>query len=330
MTNIVCENLICGLLNLTFGYNLININSIEQNYAGVDLVDNKNRISVQVSSDKSKAKIQKTLNAFSQKQLTEKFDRLIFFVLGERQKQYPNFILPENLNFNIDDDIIDFKSLLKFISYLPIGKIEQINDYLSTELSNPKDKVQSTISRTAFKQKLALKKRIEKELIHNYTDEEWAKFWNKLRYDPSRKFIYSHLIIRSIDDKSFPETNVNIQGMPSWIKGELWDFYDNGLEFVSMSSKTVIIENDGAWSFCEGNKENSIGCSSFFRIPFENIVEYEKETDRYYGHPTLFVEYNNNGSPVEKELYGLIGFYNSKEPQKSRMTYYLDEKKEKK
>lgn len=326
--NIVCENLICGLLNLTFGYNLININSKEQNYPGVDLVDYKKRISVQVSSDKSKAKIQKTLDTFSQQQLASEFDRLIFFILGESQKKYSNLIVPANLSFNINGDIIDFKSLLKFISYLPIGKIEQINNYLNTELSSSKDKRQSAISRTAFKQKLTLKKKIEKELILDSTKEEWVKYSNMLSYDPSRKFKYSHLIIRSFDDKSYPETTFNAQEMPSWMKGELWDFYDNGLEFVMMSSKKVIIDEDGTWSFCDDN-QNSIRCSWFFRIPYDNMVEYEKETDGYYGYPTLFVEYKNNGSPIEKELYGLLGFYDSEKPENSRMTYYLDEEDQK-
>ncbi len=49
----------------------------------------------------------------------------------------------------------------------------------------------------------------------------------------------------------------------------------------------------------------------------------------YHGYPTLYVEYNNNGSPVEKKLYGLIGFYDFEKPQKSRKAYYFGEKKKK-
>lgn len=59
------------------------------------------------------------------------------------------------------------------------------------------------------------------------------------------------------------------------------------------------------------------------------MLKCDNEPDGYHGYPTLYVEYNNNGSPVEKELYGLIGFYDFEKPQKSRMAYYFDEKKEK-
>jgi hypothetical protein len=327
--NSISENSICGILNLTFGYKLINLNPEKSNYAGIDLADSRNRISVQVTSDKSKKKIQKTLNTFSQNQLDKKYDRLIIFILGEKQKQYRNLNIPVNLDFDISDDIFDFKKVLKFISSLPIEKIEKINKFLEAELKPQKPKTKSKTSRTAFKQKYALNKRIEKALIRNFTEKEWFKYREAFTYEPSRKYKYGSLIVRSIDDKSFPDQTFNEQGMPSWTKLELWDFYDNGLEFVRMSNKQVVLEEDGTWDFCESSNQNAIGCSIFLRISYDNMVEYDNERDGYHGYPTLYVEYNNNGSPVEKQLYGLIGFYDFDKPQKSRMAYYFDEKKKK-
>lgn len=327
--NSISENSICGILNLTFGYRLINLNPENSNYAGIDLADSRNKISVQVTSDKSKKKIQKTLNIFSQNQLDKKYDRLIIFILGEKQKQYRNIEIPVNLDFDIIDDIFDFKKVLKFISSLPIEKIEKINKFLEAELTPPKPKTNSRASRTAFKQKYALSKRIEKALTRNFTKEELFKYRELLMYDPSRKFKYDKLIVRSIEDNSYPEITYNEQEKPSWTKLELWDFYDNGLEFVSMSTRQVVLEKDGSWSFCDSSNANAIGCCIFFRIPFDNMVEYDNEPDGYYGYPTLYVEYKNNGSPVEKQFYGLIGFYDSKNPKKSRMAYYFDEQKEK-
>jgi len=109
-------------------------------------------------------------------------------------------------------------------------------------------------------------------------------------YDPSRKFMYDKLIVRSIEDNSYPEITYNEQGKQNWTKLELWDFYDNGLEFVSMSTRQVILEEDGSWAFCDSSNANVIGCCIFFRIPFDNMVEYDNEPDGYYGYPTLYVE----------------------------------------
>lgn len=323
--NIVSENLVCNVLNLVFDYNLKNINESFKNYPGIDLVDDKNRISVQVSSDKSKGKIQKTLNIFSDNSLQEKYDRLIFLVLGEKQKRYTKLEIPSNLNFNVDEDIVDFKDLLRFISFLPIEKIERVYKYLQSELSGKKNQNQKKITRTRFKQIISLKKRLERDLMKKISEKDWKKYHDLLYYNPSRKFLYDHLIVRSIEDRIFPEVSYNELGMPNWIKWEIWNFYENGLEFVSMFPRKVVINKDETWYFTEDNEPNSQNACLFHRIPYENIVEYTMEPDSYYGYPTIFVEYANNGVPYEEFVYGLIGYYNHPTlPIKSRKTYYLD------
>jgi len=327
--NIISENLVCNILNLVFDYNLRNINESSVNFPGVDLVDDKNRIAVQVSSDKSKGKIQKTLNIFSENQLHEKYDRLIFFVLGEKQKRYTRLENLSYINFNIDEDILDFKSLLRFISSLPIGKMEKVYQYLQSELSGKKNKNQKKVTRTRFKQILSLKKRLERDLMKKISDKEWIKYHDLLYYNPSRKFLYDQLLIRSIDDKSFPDVSYNEAKMPSWIKWEIWDFYENGLEFVSMFPKKVVIKENETWYFAEDNEPYSQNTCLFYRIPYENIVEYTMDTDGYFGYPSIFVEYANNGVPYEEVVVGLIGYYNNPtQPIKSRKTYYLDPEKE--
>ena len=49
--NIVAEDFFPGLLNLIYGYELKNANYLEKNAPAIDLVDPKNRIAVQVTSD---------------------------------------------------------------------------------------------------------------------------------------------------------------------------------------------------------------------------------------------------------------------------------------
>ena len=42
--NIGSENLMCGLLNYIYGWNLVNLNKKEKNYPGIDLGDEKKKI----------------------------------------------------------------------------------------------------------------------------------------------------------------------------------------------------------------------------------------------------------------------------------------------
>lgn len=49
--NTVCEYFYKRLMNLLFGYNLTNINKVEMNAAGIDLIDQTAKIVIQISSE---------------------------------------------------------------------------------------------------------------------------------------------------------------------------------------------------------------------------------------------------------------------------------------
>ena len=61
----VLEDFSLGLLNLIYGYELVNANDIRVNYPAVDLIDEKHRIAVQVTANNSRAKIRRTICAAS-------------------------------------------------------------------------------------------------------------------------------------------------------------------------------------------------------------------------------------------------------------------------
>ena len=60
--NIASEDFFAGLLNLIYGYHLSNLNDIEKNAPGIDLVDEKKQIMIQVTSDNSSSKIHHTIS----------------------------------------------------------------------------------------------------------------------------------------------------------------------------------------------------------------------------------------------------------------------------
>lgn len=144
-------------------------------------------------------------------------------------------------------------------------------------------------------------------------------------FEPGYKFIYRSLNIRSIDDNSYPEISYSESGCMNWMELELWNFYERGLEFVIQTSKQVVIEGGKTWRFANDDEKKSLNCCLYLRLPYENIVEFEAEVNEYNGYPTIYVEYSNNNSPFESEIYGLIGFYNRSEIRKSRKPFYLSD-----
>ena len=90
------EDFICELLNLTYGFELINLNSIHKNYPAIDLGDEKAGICIQVTATNSSQKIKNTLEKFKKEKLYESFNEIDIFILGDK-KNYNNkdFIYPE-------------------------------------------------------------------------------------------------------------------------------------------------------------------------------------------------------------------------------------------
>ena len=59
--NIYCENQVMEALNSLYGWKLCNLNAKSQNSTAIDLVDDKNRIAIQVTPDTRNTKIKETL-----------------------------------------------------------------------------------------------------------------------------------------------------------------------------------------------------------------------------------------------------------------------------
>ncbi len=132
--NIVSESFYSGLLNLINGWNLRNINTIEQNSPGIDLIDDDNRISVQVTSDNTSKKIKHTIYEFIKNDLYKKYDKLIFLLLTEKKSKYTtSFDTEGKFHFSKEDDIWDVKKLIQRINMLDTEKLKTVYEYLQVE-----------------------------------------------------------------------------------------------------------------------------------------------------------------------------------------------------
>jgi len=142
--NIVAETFYADLLNLIEDYELKNANTIEKNASGIDLIDEKNKITIQVTSDNTSGKIKHTISEFISNRSYEKYDRLIMLILTEKKNYKTKFDDKDLFHFDKDRDIWDIKDLIKKINALDIVKLKRINDYLQHELNYKCREVQTT------------------------------------------------------------------------------------------------------------------------------------------------------------------------------------------
>lgn len=66
-SNKCAEDFFCGLLNLIFGWHLINLNHTVRDAAGIDLIDTESKVAIQVSSIANHDKIQRSIDILDTK-----------------------------------------------------------------------------------------------------------------------------------------------------------------------------------------------------------------------------------------------------------------------
>ena len=84
--SVVSETLFANLLNSLFGWNLKNANLTELNTAGFDLIDDNEKIIIQVTCDTSSKKMSDTIGSSAIKQLAAEGYRLIILFVGDQNK----------------------------------------------------------------------------------------------------------------------------------------------------------------------------------------------------------------------------------------------------
>jgi len=137
--NVHSENFYLNFFNKLCGWNLKNLNNISHNVEAIDLIDNPERIIVQVSATSTKQKIESALK----KDIIKKYSDYTFKFISIskdasdlRGKEYTN---PHNITFNPVNDIYDINLILKHILSLEIGKQKKIYQFIKDELGGEVD-----------------------------------------------------------------------------------------------------------------------------------------------------------------------------------------------
>lgn len=176
-----------------------------------------------------------------------------------------------------------------------------------------------------IRRNIKMKQRMRKDFISRSFDP------NETIKRPYKKFKYSEVLIRSIDDNLYPEVDENHIGISPWFKVELYNFYHNGIEVI-LRVVPGIFDKNGNWDVIHNAKpEVKKGYSEenlfmIGRIPYENIIDYDLEGDEYDDFPHIYCDFKNNGEPYEEIVYSTI----SKSSDKGyTYDYRLDNKKRK-
>jgi hypothetical protein len=128
------------------------------------------------------------------------------------------------------------------------------------------------------------------------------------------KFAHSEIIVRRIDDKSYPNID-DAPGISGWFKLEILDFYDGGLACI-LDIKYVLLDRETrAWSLLT-ERQSKLSFPPRFslakvfvtgNIPWRNILYYDMSGDGCYPQPHVYCQFADKGEPYEGRSFFLIG-----------------------
>lgn len=142
--NRVSETVLIPLFAEIYGYKkLRNLNFSERsNFPGIDLADDSARVAFQITSTSTIEKIKDTLQQFVDHQLFKRYDRLIVYILTEKQKSYAvntlKQIIGNTFSFNPDKDTLDYRDLLKTVASFQVAKARIVQDILEANFAEGK------------------------------------------------------------------------------------------------------------------------------------------------------------------------------------------------
>lgn len=134
--HIYSENFFRDLLNEIYDYSLKNQNRIDKNAQAFDLIDNENKIIIQVSSTCTKQKIENTLAKEIIKSKKQENYRVKFMFIGKQNENIKNktYVNPYNISFDPKNDVLLTNDLSEDFLDKSINKQQEILDIIEQEL----------------------------------------------------------------------------------------------------------------------------------------------------------------------------------------------------
>ena len=176
------ENFYRDFFNLLYGWELENLNENQQNVEAIDLIDNKNKIIIQVSATNTKSKIDSAIQKESLKNYEGYTFKFISIARSSNKLRNKNYPIPNNLFFNPQNDIYDTDSILREILGLSTDRLRKIYDFIKSELGIESSTLKLKSSLTKIINILAEKDLSSVELSDNLNS-----------FDIGRKIVFNKL-----------------------------------------------------------------------------------------------------------------------------------------
>lgn len=156
--NVHAEDFVGSVLNALFSWTLENTNTATSNFPCIDLIDRKERIGVQVTSERGARKLNKTLVCVRQNGLATAINQLKVFSLVRKQDTYKVTETCPGVSFNWQVDVLDFDTLLQQINAVSdLQRLKSIHSVVCDAFP--------VLFASRLKTLRALRDRLEKDLV---------------------------------------------------------------------------------------------------------------------------------------------------------------------
>jgi hypothetical protein len=198
------ENFYLHFFNELFGWQLENLNTVKPNAEAIDLIDQVNKIVVQVSATATKAKVESALAKDLSAYAGYSF-KFISISKDAGSLRTQAFLNPHKLAFDPQCDIFDVPSILKYITVLDVDDQRRIANFIKKELGAEVD-VRKLETNLAAVIKILAKQDLRRgnsaiEIIPFNVDEKIE--FNSL--DASRDIIDDYLVHHSRVDRIYTD-----------------------------------------------------------------------------------------------------------------------------
>ncbi|ALP36182.1 hypothetical protein ASL14_08385 [Paenibacillus sp. IHB B 3084] len=133
------EDFYLNFMNLLYGWKLVNLNNVKQNVEGIDLIDDTNKLIVQVSSTSTKQKVNSALNKEILSQYSDYRFKFISISKDATSLRSSVFENPFSVDFTPENDILDTQIVLRDILSSDIEVQKRIYDFIKKELGRELD-----------------------------------------------------------------------------------------------------------------------------------------------------------------------------------------------
>ena len=165
--NTHCEEFFREFLNILFDLELVNLNKIKVNFPAVDLGDIDAGVCYQVTTTSESDKIKTTLEKFNDHKLYNDYEEINVLILGNKKDYSFTVKEYENFSFDINNNILDFKDLIKSVDLIKKNStLDEIIRMLKENLMNL-----GCIERTSILSSVKKEEIIFGEDYHGFTIE---------------------------------------------------------------------------------------------------------------------------------------------------------------